>query len=137
MSTRSTGALALMSQQHEVVHVILNKLLSMNAQEISFKGSSRSSLTIRLKYPSIPNACVPSSLLRNETTILLRQLVAMVLGYSLRRIFDALTQLIRSGRKACIQDIVCRCLKIFSPLTKYFSWSIPPLPDCSKGLPLI
>jgi len=28
MSTRPTGALALMSQQHEVVHVILNKLLS-------------------------------------------------------------------------------------------------------------
>ncbi len=27
MSTRPTGALALMSQQHEVVHVILNKLL--------------------------------------------------------------------------------------------------------------
>jgi len=29
MSTRPTGALALMSQQHEVVHVILNKLLSV------------------------------------------------------------------------------------------------------------
>ena len=28
MSTRPTGALALMSQQHEVVHVVLNKLLS-------------------------------------------------------------------------------------------------------------
>ena len=28
MSTRPTWALALMSQQHEVVHVILNKLLS-------------------------------------------------------------------------------------------------------------
>jgi len=28
MGTRPTGALALMSQQHEVVHVVLNKLLT-------------------------------------------------------------------------------------------------------------
>jgi len=37
MSTRSTGALALMSQQHEVVHVILNKLLNV-AGTFTFPG---------------------------------------------------------------------------------------------------
>ena len=61
-----------------------------DAQEISFKGSICPSVISRLKYPSIPNACVPSSLLINETAILLRQLAAMVLGNSFTKDFEAL-----------------------------------------------
>ena len=60
MSTRPTGALALMSQQHEVVHVILNKPLSETAikefiesyKEETKKTIERNSVKLRPKIES-------------------------------------------------------------------------------------
>jgi len=46
MSTRPTGALALMSQQHEVVHVILNKLLRLKSSAFSLQPIYLSSYKI-------------------------------------------------------------------------------------------